>query len=65
MPKLTIYLSDDVYDMLRWWASVRKLNPSRIISEVLRDRITPEVINSLTQQSDTEDSEDGTRTLYL
>ena len=65
MPKLTIYLSDDVYDMLRWWASVRNLNPSRIVSEVLRERITPEVINSLTQQSDTEDSEGGTRTFYL
>ena len=55
MPKLTIYLSDEVYDMLRWWASRQKENPSRIISELLREHITPEVINSLTQ--DTEDTE--------
>lgn len=50
MPKLTIYLSDEVYDMLRWWASRQKENPSRIISELLRNRITAEVINVVTTE---------------
>lgn len=43
MPRITVYLSEDVYYMLAWWAEKQNVTHSRLISQLLEHKIVPEL----------------------
>jgi predicted CopG family antitoxin len=54
MPRITVYLSDDTYYMLTWWAEKEKRSQSSIISDLLAQRILPEIDKELNAKEQSE-----------
>lgn len=54
MPRITVYLSDETYYMLTWWAEKEKRSQSSIISDLLAQRILPEIDKELNAKEQSE-----------